>query len=152
MKKILLSLCILLSSVAFAAKPITPEPADAAKVGAVFVTVEEAKALFEQGAVFVDTRKPIEVSKQKIKGAVRGYYNEKGGNKNKKADWDASKDIFQTENLPADKSKVLVAYCNGSKCWKSFKTAVTLTKMGYTNAKWMREGIPAWSKAGYPVE
>lgn len=152
MKKIILSLFLLFLGVAFAAKPTTPEPADANKYGAVFVTVQEAKALFDQGAVFVDTRKPIEVSKQKIKGAVRGYYNEKGGNNNKKADWDTSKDEFQTENLPADKSKTIVTYCNGAKCWKSYKAAVTLTKMGYTNAKWMRDGIPEWNKAGYPVE
>lgn len=100
----------------------------------------------------LDTRKPVDVSKSKIKGAKRAFYNEKGGNKNRIAQWDTSKDKFQTENVPTDKNAVIVTYCNGAQCWKSYKGAVTLTKMGYTNVHWMRDGIPAWQKAGYPVE
>jgi rhodanese-related sulfurtransferase len=152
MKKIILLLCVIFAGSAFAAKPTTPEPAEAATMGAKYITISDAKKLFDGGAVFLDTRKPMEVSQNRIKGAIRAYYDEKGGNKNKAADWDASADVFQTENIPADKSKALITYCNGEKCWKSYKAAVALTKKGYTNVHWMREGIPAWTKAGNPVE
>ncbi len=152
MKKIIFTLCVALVGFAFAAKPTTPEPAEAAKMGAKFITVADAKKLYDNGAIFLDTRKPTDVSKSKIKGALRAYYKEKGGNKNKMADWDTSKDKFKTKNVPADKSTAIVTYCNGAKCWKSYKAAVALTRMGYTNVNWMRHGIPAWKKAGYPVE
>lgn len=151
MKKIVL-LLVCLVGFALAAKPVTPEPADAAQYGAKFISVDEAKKLFDGGAIFADTRKPLEVSKSKIKGAVRAYYNEKGGNKNKLPKWDSSKDKFKIEDLPTDKNKTIVTYCNGKNCWKSYKAAVSLTQMGYTDVHWMRNGIPAWKKAGYPVE
>ncbi len=152
MRKILLSLFIVFIGFAFAEKPTTPEPAEAIKYGAKYISVADAKKLYDSGAVFLDTRKPVDVSKSKIKGAQRAYYDEKGGNKNKMAEWDTSKDIFKTENVPADKNSTIVTYCNGEKCWKSYKSAVALTKMGYTNVHWMRDGIPAWQAAGYPVE
>ena len=146
-------LCVVFIGSLFAAKPTTPEIKEAAIMGAKFISVQDAKKLFDAGStVFLDARKPIDVSKSKVKGALRAYYNEKGGNKNKKPDWDTSKDKFQTKNLPADKSKNIVVYCNGKKCWKSYKASVTLTKMGYINVHWMRHGLPAWKKADYPVE
>ncbi len=152
MKKILLSLCVVFIGVAFAAKPTTPEPADAAGYGAKYISIADAKKLYDNGAVFLDTRKPVEVSKERVKGAKRAFYNEKGGNKNKLPKWDTAKDKFQIENIPSDKGAAIVTYCNGAKCWKSYKAAVTLTGMGYTNVHWMRDGIPAWKAAGNPVE
>ncbi len=153
MKKIILLLFVIFVGVAFAAKPTTPEPAEAATMGAKYISIADAKKLFDNGASFLDTRKPMEVSQNRIKGAIRAYYDEKGGNKNKLANWDQSADKFQTENLPADKGAALITYCNGAKCWKSYKAAVVLTKkLGYTNVHWMRDGIPAWKKAGNPVE
>jgi len=153
MKKIIVLLFVIFVGFAFAAKPTTPEVAEAATMGAKYISVADAKKLFDGGATFLDTRKPMEVSQSKVKGAIRAYYNEKGGNKNKLANWDTTADKFQTENLPADKTATLITYCNGAKCWKSYKAAVVLTKkLGYTNTYWMRDGIPAWKKAGNPVE
>lgn len=152
MKKIILSLIMLFATSAFAAKPTTPNPTESTVFGAKYISTSDAKALYDNGATFIDTRKPLQYSKQHIKNAVRAYYNEKGGNKNKTAKWDASSDKLQLKNIPTDKSTKIVSYCNGKKCWKSYKTAVTLTKMGYTDVYWLRDGIPAWAKAGYPVE
>jgi len=145
MKKIMLVvvLCLGLSSFAFAGKPKTPTSTDKAK----FVTVEQAKALFDKGVKFCDGRKPLEYAQEKIKGAISTFYNEKGGKKNKLADWDTSKDKFNVGALPA----TCVYYCNGPTCWKGYKAAVTAQKNG-KEAYWLREGIPGWKKAGFPTE
>ena len=145
MKKILLSVILILglSSLAMAAKPKTPTTTDKAK----YVSVTEAKALFDQGAKFCDARKKAEYAQERIKGAISTFYNEKGGKKNKLADWDTSKDKFDVASLPAS----CVYYCNGPTCWKGYKAAVTAQKNG-KEAHWLRDGIPGWKKAGFPTE
>ncbi len=144
--KRLVVLCFLaigFSSLAFAAKPVTPASTDKTKI----VTVGEAKALYDKGVKFCDARKPFEYAQKRVKGAINTYYNEKGGKKNKKVGWDTSKDKFDLSKLPG----TCVYYCNGPKCWKSYKAAVVAQKNGKTTY-WLRDGVPAWEKAGYPVE
>ena len=145
MKKIMLSVILILglSSLVMAAKPTTPTSTDKAK----YVTVEQAKALFDKGVQFCDARKKFEYAQEKIKGAISTFYNEKGGKKNKHVGWDTSKDKFDVSALPA----TCVYYCNGPTCWKSYKAAVIAQKNG-KEAYWLRTGIPAWKKAGYPTE
>lgn len=55
-----------------------------------------------------------------------------------------------TDKLPADKSTLLVYYCNGFECPLSDKSAEKAHALGYTNVKTYAEGWPAWSKA-YPT-
>jgi rhodanese-related sulfurtransferase len=145
MKKIMLAvvLCLGLSSFAFAAKPTTPTSTNKAK----FVTVEQAKALFDKGHKFCDARKKVEYAQEHIKGAISTFYNEKGGKKNKLVGWDTSKDKYNLGALPA----TCVYYCNGPTCWKGYKAAVSAQKAG-KEAYWLRDGIPGWKKAGYPTE
>jgi len=145
MKKIILSVILIfgLSSLVMAAKPTTPTSTDKAK----YVSAVEAKALFDKGVEFCDARKKLEYAKEKIKGAKSTYYNEKGGKKNKLADWDTSKDKFDLASLPT----TCVYYCNGATCWKGYKAAVIAQKNDKV-AYWLRDGIPAWKKAGYPTE
>jgi rhodanese-related sulfurtransferase len=57
-----------------------------------------------------------------------------------------------TEKLPKDKSKTLIFYCLGPKCIFSFNSAKKATKLGYTDVYVYREGIPAWSKKGFPIK
>ena len=52
-------------------------------------------------------------------------------------------DKFQ-DQLPADKSKLVVFYCGGLKCKLSHKSAAKAIAMGYTNVKVFAEGYPAW--------
>ena len=48
--------------------------------------------------------------------------------------------------LPADRSSLLVIYCNGNKCGKSKKVAQKATTAGYTNIILYGEGFPVWEE------
>jgi rhodanese-related sulfurtransferase len=54
----------------------------------------------------------------------------------------------QKDQLPEDKSKLLVFYCGGLHCKLSHKSAAKAMAMGYTNVKVFAAGYPAWKKAG----
>lgn len=153
MKKILISLAVLFVGGAFAAGVATPSKEFALTQKVKQVTMAEAKALFDGGAVVLDARKPVDIARGKVKGAVRATYKDKGGKKNKISNWDKSKDSYMKDNLPSDKSSTLLAYCNGPTCWKSYKLAVVLANdLGYSNVNWLRDGFAAWKDAGHPVE
>jgi len=53
--------------------------------------------------------------------------------------------------LPADKSKLLVFYCNGVKCGKSQKSAVKASTYGYKNINIYSEGFPVWEEKGLHI-
>ena len=52
-----------------------------------------------------------------------------------------------TDQLPQDKSQVLVFYCGGFHCRLSHKSAKKALDLGYTNVKVYAAGYPAWKKA-----
>lgn len=143
---------ILLGSVAWAAKVETPSDEIGKKMGLNPITLAEAKKLYDEGTLFVDVRKKHEYAPLHIKSAINAAYYDKGGNKNKIVDFDYSKEKYYNESLPADKSTIMVFYCSGKYCWKSFKAGVRSVKDGYTNIQWFRGGFPEWDAAGYPVE
>lgn len=133
-------------------KPLTPSDVIAKRHGVNVVDVQEAKRLSEKGAVFIDARNIPEFAEEHIKGAISAFYDEKGGSKNKIVNFDRSHDIYHKERLPQDKLTDLIFYCNGIKCWKSYKAAVVSADDGYSNVHWLRIGIPAWRKAQLPIE
>ena len=53
--------------------------------------------------------------------------------------------------LPADKSSLLVIYCNGVKCGKSKKVANKAAAAGYTNIIIYGEGFPVWEEKNMKV-
>jgi rhodanese-related sulfurtransferase len=61
-------------------------------------------------------------------------------------------DKFDLSKLPADKSKAMVFYCNGSPCWKGYKAAAAAIKGGYKKVSWFRDGMPAWEGKNYAAE
>ena len=133
-------------------KPLTPSATISEKHNVHVVSVNEAKELLDNGANFVDTRKVPEYAREHITGAISAYYDEKGGTKNKIVNFDTSNDTFHNDRLPSNLAHVLIFYCNGEKCWKSYKAAVVSAKNGYTNVNWLRVGIPAWRESGNTLE
>ncbi|MBI5141893.1 MAG: sulfurtransferase [Nitrospirae bacterium] len=53
--------------------------------------------------------------------------------------------------LPADKSALIVMYCNGVKCGKSKKLAAKAAAAGFTNIILYGEGFPVWEEKGMPI-
>lgn len=53
--------------------------------------------------------------------------------------------------LPADRSVLLVIYCNGVKCGKSKRLAAKMGPIGYTNIMIYSEGIPVWEEKNLPI-
>lgn len=142
---LVLVLAIAFAGVAFAAKPETPKDIE----GATVVGDAWVKANYKKMQVF-DVRKKAEYVEAHIPGAVSIPYKEKSG---KKADFDSTKDKIKLDKFPSNKSTPLIVYCNGPKCWKSYKTAVTLVRAGYKYVyQYRNNGFPGWKSKGYPVE
>lgn len=112
----------------------SPESVD----GAISTSVEQARALYDQGAVFVDVRNPRLYAKKHIPGAFHLdlKYN------------------FDEEKLAAiaTKDQPIVIYCSGVKCSRSYRASEKAVSWGYTKVHYFRGGIVDWKKAGYPVE
>jgi rhodanese-related sulfurtransferase len=139
--------CMLLvfGATAFAEKPLTPETIS----GVTVVDDDWVKANMKNYHVF-DVRMKAEYVEGHLPGAQWVYYHEKS---EKSPDFDASLDSFKIEKFPSDKSTPLIVYCNGPRCWKSYKASVELKRAGYTNIHWYRNGgFPGWKAKGFPVE
>lgn len=54
--------------------------------------------------------------------------------------------------LPADKGADVVFYCWNEQCSASHVAARSATKLGYSNAYVMPEGIVGWESKGKPTE
>ena len=96
------------------------------------VSVEWMKAQVDKGAdmVIVDARpKEPKFDKGHLPGAISIP--------------DTQFDKFK-DQLPEDKSKMLVFYCGGLKCKLSHKSAAKAIAMGYTNVKVFATGYPSW--------
>lgn len=150
MKKILVSLLALVSAViisgpVFAEEPLTPTELK----GATVVDNAWVKANYAKMKVF-DVRKKAEFVESHLPGAISVPYDEKSA---KAVTFDAKKDTFDLSKFPGDKNAPVIVYCNGPKCWKSYKASVLLMKAGHKKVYWYRnEGLPGWKSKGYPVE
>jgi rhodanese-related sulfurtransferase len=117
--------------------------------GATVVTAEKAKQLMDGGVLFVDARVANEYAEAHVKGAKSIPYKEKSA---KEVNYDASKDSFDLDKLPADKNTPIILACNGADCWKSYKASHAAVKAGYKQVYWFRGGFPEWKSKGYPIE
>ena len=119
-------------------------PAQAEKVSpetipdAVTVSAEQAKALFDEGVVFVDVRSDKDFAAGRIPDAVH---------LNSKSNWDEGK--LAAEVGKGDK---VVIYCNGPSCMRSSKASAQAVSWGFTGVHYFRLGFPEWKNKGYPVE
>jgi len=57
----------------------------------------------------------------------------------------------QVSKLPADKNALIIFYCSGPTCNMSPGSAAKAQKLGYTNIKVYKDGMPDWSLTNYGV-
>jgi rhodanese-related sulfurtransferase len=122
----LLSLCALAAHAEDAALPV--------------ITTAELSGRLGSGAhdfTLVDARTRVEYGEGHVRGAVNCPSSE-------------TKDLLK--KLVQNRSRQLVFYCNGPKCTKSQKAARAALALGYTNVVEYNEGLPAWGKAGLPID
>ena len=117
--------------------------------GAKILNATEAKAMMEKRVKIYDVRVSEEYEIGHLPGAIHVPYAESSA---KEVDFDPADDKFSLNQLPADKNEMLVMYCDGTICWKSYKSALMAIKAGWKNVYWFRGGLPEWKEAGFPVE
>lgn len=98
------------------------------------VTLEQARSLFDEGAVFVDARSSAEFRQGHVWGAI---------------------------SLPADPSPEtltrlqqafrVVIYCSGPDCGQARRLGLLLRRLGLEQAVVMDAGFGAWQEAGLPT-
>lgn len=59
---------------------------------------------------------------------------------------------YSEDDLPADKTSLLVFYCSNPMCRKAPNAARRAKKMGYSNVHVMSAGITGWLGAKLPTE
>ena len=111
----------------------SPEHVD----GATTVTVDEAKWLHEDGAVFIDTRNPRFFAHRHIPGAHHLDM----------------KDRFTEEALAAiaEKDQPIVIYASSERCGRAHKGAKLAVSWGYENVYYFRGGIVNWKSVEFPI-
>jgi rhodanese-related sulfurtransferase len=116
--------------------------------GARVVLVSEARDLVAKGIAVYDVRAEEEYREAHLPGAVLAPYKEGSA---KEVGFDPADDDFPLHRLPRDKNTPLLMYCDGTICWKSYKSATLAVQNGWKNVYWFRGGFPEWKEAGLPV-
>jgi len=117
--------------------------------GAQIISATEAKALIAKGVPVYDVRVEEEYHTAHVPGALSVPYKEGSA---KEVGFDQADDQFALNKLPKDKNAPFMMYCDGTICWKSYKSAVMAIEAGWKNVYWFRGGFPEWKEAGLPVE
>lgn len=100
------------------------------------ITIHQAKELYDNGALFIDTRSLFERKLGVIRKALAISKN----------------DIINKQSLlPADKSQIIVTYCAVGV--RAGVAADRLDQLGYQNVYVIHNaGFRDWKKSGFPVE
>lgn len=128
------SVFVLLVS-AMVARAEAPKDVDGAKT----VDLTQAKALFDQGAVFIDVRDPQSWSLGHIEGSVN-------------LDFNASEFAVLYISKELDRSTPIVFYTSSPLNVRSAMASYFASNWGYSNVYYFREGFYSWMAADYPVE
>ncbi len=106
--------------------------------GATTVSVDEAKWLFDEGAVFIDVRNPRFFARRHVAGAHHLDM----------------KDGFTPQTLAAvaRKDQPIVIYSSGIKCSRAYKGSVLAVLWGYQKVYYFRGGIVDWKDVHFPME
>jgi len=116
------------------AKEESPETVD----GATTIDAAKAKALFDDGVLFIDVRKDKDWAAGRIPDAEHLEL----------------KSVFTEESLSqhVKKDDPVVLYCNGASCLRSSVASEKAVGWGFKNVYYFRLGFPEWKAAGYPAE
>jgi rhodanese-related sulfurtransferase len=117
--------------------------------GVEIIDVAKAKDLIAKGIKYYDVRVPSDFAEGTIKGAVSLAYTNASNNA---PDFDASKDKWAVEKLPADKATPILIFGNGPSGWRHYKAAVLAAKAGHKTVYWLRAGVDGWKAAGNKLE
>lgn len=117
--------------------------------GAKIISAAEANALIAKGIAVFDVRVEDEYKTAHVPGAVSVTYKESSA---KEVGFDPADDQFALNKLPKDKNTPFMMYCDGTICWRSYKSAVMAIDAGWKNVYWFRGGFPEWKAAGLPIE
>jgi len=119
---------------------VTAKPKDAVvfhelEIGDIFT----AKALYDNGAIFVDARAEADYREGRIKGSVSLPV------------WQFEALIYRfKDEFPTH--MMIVTYCSGRECDDSHVLAQCLLDEGYMDVKVFIDGYPAWEEKGFPIE
>lgn len=106
------------------------------------ITSEQAKTLFDRGAVFFDARRSSVFREAHVRGARSISVWEADADEKVKAFLDEGRD----PNAP------IVVYCSGGDCEDSHELAQKLWGVTFDNVYVYRDGFPDWEKRRWPVE
>jgi rhodanese-related sulfurtransferase len=106
--------------------------------GATTIDLQQAKALFDAGAVFVDVRPPRLFKRKHIPASY--HLDLKNG--------------FEKAALEriAKNDQPVVIYSSSVHCPRGYRAVALAVSWGYTNVKYFRGGIVEWRDARYPFE
>ncbi len=125
------------SPAAAPAADFKPTPKDKLPTG--HITLDDAKALFDAGASFIDSRRKELYEQSRVPGALRVELS------------DFSKGDPQALML-VPRDAFVVVYCNGGNCDESEKVAQMLNNSGYTKVYVLHDGLPGWVNMGWSTE
>ncbi|MCW8918818.1 MAG: rhodanese-like domain-containing protein [Gammaproteobacteria bacterium] len=136
MKRLLLPLLLLCSTVAQAEKPVAPLHIPGATALSAEQLVELVLATPE--LVIIDARKEEEFAKGHIENAIS------------LPDTEMSTEVLAVH--VAHKQTPLLFYCNGERCLRSTNAAKKALSWGYKSVYWFRGGWVEWREKNLPVE
>ena len=92
--------------------------------------------------------KPVVVAAYGAQKTVAGGIVMDGAGEDRLLGLDKEKFANALSGLTAgDKSRPIVFYCHGSKCWLSYNATLHAVELGYSNVFWYRGGRDAWKEA-----
>ncbi|OJZ17504.1 MAG: rhodanese [Thiobacillus sp. 65-29] len=116
--------------------------------GAKVIGAAEARDLMAKGVPVYDVRDDEAYKNGYVPGSIHVPYKEGSA---KEVGFDAADDQFSLNRLPKDKNAPLIMYCDGTICWKSYKSAIMAMNAGWKNIYWFRGGFPEWKEAGFTI-
>ncbi|HEX8875591.1 MAG TPA: rhodanese-like domain-containing protein [Phycisphaerales bacterium] len=117
----------------------TPDATSAASLG-LMIDAKAAKALFDQGVVFLDARIQPEFDAGHVPQAFLLNSTMFGT--------PAADDAMKV----LDANAPVVIYCGGGDCDASKNVAILLQQAGFKQIHIIEKGFPEWKELGYPIE